>query len=254
MITVIRLAGPLLAWPSPAKYRHRQTEAGPTLSALQGLLAAAIGNTRSEPRPAWITEVAMAVRLDHPGSVLREFHTINPVDQSRYRLLTQRDRKKVRTVVTAEGGVRKDPVVTERYYRQDQTSVVFIDDPEGVAFHALSEPVFTLYAGRKACVLSFPVVLGQRTGTLEQALAATPSGARGTGPMEAILFSPPNELDAYKPTVSRPERPAGSVGDVYLMQDRYSVLVDPPRMASWLDALASLGPEGHPGGDAHVAV
>lgn len=250
MITVIRMAGPLLAWPSPSKYRHRQTEAGPTLSAIQGLFAAAAGITRDQVRPAWIQEVPTAVRLDRPGSVLREFHTVNPVNKASYRQLSRRDQSKVRTVAKATGLDHLVPVITERYYRQDQTALVFIDDPDGVAFEALNAPKFALYAGRKACALSFPFVLGRMSCSLEQALATTPSTAPADQTLEAVLFAPPEELAKYKEPVSRPERPAGRVGEQYLMQERHSVLVDPPRLGSWLDVLDTLMTKG---GD-HVAV
>ena len=242
MITVVRLAGPLLAWPSPAKYRHRHTEPGPTLSAVQGLLAAAAGVTRGAPRPSWVQDAALAIRLDCPGSVLLDYHTINPADRSRYRWLSSRDRSKVRTVVKASGGDHQDTISTERYYRQDQAVLVFIDDPDSAAYRALQHPTFTVFAGRKACVLSFPFVLGQVAAPLEVALGTVPTMASSERQIEGVLFHAPTMLTKYKEPVLRPERPSGPVGEGYQMQARHSVLVDPPRMASWMDVLESLRP------------
>ena len=115
MITIIRMAGPILAWPSPSKYRYRQTEAAPTLSSIQGILAAAAGITREQVRPDWIQNIQLAIRLDKPGSVLRDFHTINPANKSIYRQLSPRDRSKVRIVAKAGGTEHTVPVITERF-------------------------------------------------------------------------------------------------------------------------------------------
>jgi CRISPR system Cascade subunit CasD len=239
MITVVRLSAPILAWPSPSKYTHRFTEPMPTLSALQGILAAAAGVRRGQQIPEWISEATMAARADLPGSVLRDFHTINPPDRTRYHRLSAKDRLKVRTVVKADGAERVDPVITERYYRSDQTIVWFIDDPEEMAYAALSSPFFTIYAGRKACPLSFPLNLGRVPGSIEDALVAVPTTAPAGAPVEAVLFTP-TTLPHYRPVALRPEHPAGRVGESYAMQQRFSVLVDPPRVASWFDVISLL--------------
>lgn len=240
----------MLAWPSPSKYRYRQTEASPTLSAIQGLLAAAAGVARDQVRPTWVQDMSVAIRLDRPGSVLREFHTVNPVKRAGYRQLSGHDQLKLRTVVKGTGAEHQSPMITERYYRQDQTVLVFLDDPSGVALEVLTAPKFTLYAGRKACVLSFPFVLGQMLCSLEQALKTAPSTAPANQSLEAVLFAPPIELTRYKEPVFRPERPAGRVGEHYLTQERHTVLVDPPRRGSWFEVLDVL----MSGGTDHVAV
>ena len=250
MITVIRIAGPMLTWPSPSKYRFRQTEAGPTLSAIQGLLASAMGVVRDQARPAWIENMSVAIRLDRPGSVIRDYHTINPVKRTAYRQLSRHDQLKLRMVVKGNGADHRSPVITERYYRQDQAILLFFDDPSGNAFQAFTNPKFALYAGRKACVLSFPFLLGRTLGSLEHALISVPSVTPANqNYLEAVLFAPPTELTRYKETVSRPERPAGRVGENYLMQERYTVLVNPPRLNSWWEVLDTF----KTGGTAHVA-
>jgi hypothetical protein len=209
---------------------------------VHGLLAAAAGVTRDQVRPAWIRDAQLAVRVDRPGSVLRDFHTINPPDRDRYARLSSHDQDKVRTVVKASGAEHTVPVVTERYYRQDQAVVVFVEDPDQAVYDILNSPAFTLYAGRKACTLSFPFVLGCTTVDLESALAEVPTTAPAGGKLEAVLFTEPQRLPVYKEPVFRPEMPAGRVAESYLMQARYSVLVDPPRVGSWFDVLDFLTP------------
>ena len=220
----------------------------PTLSALHGLLGAAAGIRRGDVVPDWIQSAHMAIRADYPGDVLRDFHTINPPDRARYFQLSDKDRQKVRTVVNADGAERGTPVITERFYRQDQTVTWFIDDPEGLVGEALQEPHFTIFAGRKACTLSFPLLLGRVAGDLESVVSSVPTTAPEGSPLEAIFFERPRTLVEFRPVVSRPERAAGPVGERYVAQERFSCLVDPVRVATWFDVMDLLTD-----GGSHVA-
>ena len=240
MILVVRLSAPMLAWPSASRFRHRLTEAVPTMSALQGILAAAAGVRREDSRPSWISEANMAVRLDLPGSVQRDFQTINPSDQARYWQLSARDQDKVRTVAKANGAEHDAPVITKRFYRQDQTVLWFIDDAEGKVQKALDAPVFNLYAGRKACPFSVPFQLGLVGGDLEDALSTFPTLAPPGVLVEGSLFAKPTKLAQFKVPERRADKPTGQVGLSYALQDRFSVLVDPPRAASWFEVVETL--------------
>ena len=235
MLTIAHISAPLLAWPSPSRYRYRYTETSPTLSAIHGLLSAAAGVRRGESRPDWVTGTSMAIRLDRQGSVLRDFHTINPADKQRYRALSEKDKKRVRVVVTADGVENRTPVVTERFYRQDQTVMLFLEDNNSKLLEVLSSPRFALFAGRKACPLSFPFVLGQAELGLEEALSIVPS-AGPIGKLDATLFTNPKELVAVRRR-SAPERPTGPVAESYALQERYGVLVDPPRVSSVFEVI-----------------
>jgi CRISPR system Cascade subunit CasD len=245
VITVLRMAGPNMAWPSASKYRYRHTESSPTLSVIHGLLAAAAGISRNDARPPWIEDIKVAVRLDQPGSVFRDFHTINPIAKERYFQLSEQDRKKLRMVKKGSGDEHKRPIVTERYYRQDEAVMVFLDDPSKNCLSVLSKPKFALYAGRKACVFSFPFIMGQVSGNLEQALMETPTASQVDQALEAVLFERPHQLPYYKKLTSRPERPAGLVGEEYLTQGRYSVQVKPPQLKSWFEVLEKIKGSGH---------
>lgn len=224
---VLRLAAPLSAWGADSKYRSRTTRPDPSYSAIVGLLAAAAGVRRGDPLPPWLREVEFAIRVDAPGTVLRDFHTINPPDFTRYSWLSSADQRKVRTVVSADGATRNDPVVTSRFYRQDAVYLVFIADPTGEVMAALQAPKFALYAGRKSCTLTFPIIAGVSTLPIEEAVIAWPRERSGGAVLEACMFTEPQghpvirEEDLF-------DRPAASG---FAKGRRYYFHVDPPNAA-----------------------
>jgi CRISPR system Cascade subunit CasD len=195
---VVRIAAPLMAWGDQSKYRSRLTRPDPTYSAIQGLLAAAAGVPRGAKRPQWVQGAQFAVRVDAPGRVLRDYHTINPPDTARYNWLSGRDRKKIRTVVKADGNTHKDTVQTERFYREDAAYTLFITDPSGEVEAALTDPKFTLFAGRKSCVLSFPLILDRIDSDLETAAERYPRQRPGDGSLDVVLFTRPVRLSVIR--------------------------------------------------------
>ena len=68
---VLRLAGPLQSWGSSSQFNRRETDDRPTKSGVIGLLAAAQGRRRSDPIED-LVDVKLAVRVDQPGSLLRD--------------------------------------------------------------------------------------------------------------------------------------------------------------------------------------
>lgn len=175
-ILVFRMASPLLSWSHDAKYRHRYTREDPTFSAIIGFMAAAAGVGRNGKFPQWladiVTERQVAVRVDAPGALLRDYHTINPVPIAKYRWLSDEamaqilkkknikgDERVVSIVRKADGKTHPTPVITERYYRQNAAYTIFVNDPTGEAERSLLSPVWAYYAGRKSCTLTFPMVL-----------------------------------------------------------------------------------------------
>lgn len=134
------------AWGTGSRFTTRQTALAPSKSGVLGLICAALGRRRDEPVDD-LAELRFAVRVDHPGSVLRDFHTAGS-DTGVYR---------------ASGGVGKpDPVVSSRYYLQDASFLVAI---EGLAStlaaveEALRAPRWPLYLGRRGCPPAGPVYL-----------------------------------------------------------------------------------------------
>ncbi|WP_322942556.1 type I-E CRISPR-associated protein Cas5/CasD [Actinacidiphila yeochonensis] len=147
-VLVLRLAAPLQSWGGPSRYNRRDTLSQPTKSGVLGMLAAADGRSRE----ASITDLLglrLGVRVDQPGSLLRDYHTVSD----------HRDVPMLAAKVDARGAQKKtSPAkytgVTQRTYLQDAVFVVALRGPaqllEGLE-HAVRHPVFPLSLGRRSC-------------------------------------------------------------------------------------------------------
>ncbi len=71
---LLRLAAPLQSWGVASKFDTRDTAREPTKSGVIGLLAAALGRSRTESLDD-LKELRFGVRIDQPGTFLRDFHT-----------------------------------------------------------------------------------------------------------------------------------------------------------------------------------
>ena len=126
----IRLAGPLQSYGNEATFARRTSGDYPSKSAVVGMLAAALGYRRADPRIAALNELAFAVRIDQPVRVLTEFQTIEWKKGTRK--LSYRDLLQDAVFVAAVGS----------------------DDDELIASlaAALKHPRFQLFLGRRANV------------------------------------------------------------------------------------------------------
>lgn len=88
---LLHLHGPLQAWGARSRFNSRSTEPAPTKSAVIGLLAAALGRPRGTVI-ADLAELVLTVRVDRPGRVLRDFHTVGAAYRPGQRLLRAQDR------------------------------------------------------------------------------------------------------------------------------------------------------------------
>lgn len=154
---VLRLAGPLQAWGSTSQFNRRDTDELPTKSGVVGLLAAALGRRRSDEIDDLIG-LDLGVRIDQPGTLLEDYHTVSTLDGSH--LLS--------ASVNAKGAQKptsppKKTHVTRRYYLQDAVFVAAVSAHDPALLVALAEavrrPVFPLALGRRACVPTQPVLL-----------------------------------------------------------------------------------------------
>ncbi|MBR7675594.1 type I-E CRISPR-associated protein Cas5/CasD [Streptomyces daliensis] len=71
---MLQLAGPLQSWGAASRYSRRSTESAPTKSGVLGLLAAAQGRSRTAD-PSDLAALRFGVRIDQPGTRVRDFHT-----------------------------------------------------------------------------------------------------------------------------------------------------------------------------------
>jgi len=170
-VLVLRLAGPLQSWGDHSPFNRRETRSEPTKSGVIGLLAAAAGRSREEPLGEFL-DLQMGVRVDQPGSLLRDYHTVSDY----------RGRPLPQAGVTAKGVQKptspaKYTHVTQRYYLQDAVFVAAVTGPAALieALHdAVVRPAFPLALGRRSCVPTQPIRLGLRTGTLQEVLSQEP--------------------------------------------------------------------------------
>ena len=134
---LLRLAAPLQAWGSNAKFERRGTERAPTKSGVIGMLAAALGRRREEPVDD-LLHLHFGVRVDQEGVLLRDYHT------------ARRD---------------KLAYVTHRYYLSDAIFLVGLEGDDtwlAQLDYALRHPVFPLFLGRRSCPPAGQVSLGIR--------------------------------------------------------------------------------------------
>ncbi|MEU9737173.1 type I-E CRISPR-associated protein Cas5/CasD [Streptomyces sp. NPDC048002] len=151
----LRLAGPLQSWGASSRFTRRTTESAPTKSAVIGLLAAAAGLQRDDDRAlAPLAGLRFAVRIDQPGTRIRDFHTAHhPVSGASMPL-------------------------SERFYLADAVFVAALEGDHALlaSLHAaLLNPVYPPFLGRRSCPPAGPVELAlHEDARLEDVLAGLP--------------------------------------------------------------------------------
>ena len=125
----IRLAGPLQSWAGPAiTGNFVRTEPRPTRSGLVGLLAGACGYGRGE-YPEWLTQLHFQIREDNRGTLVDDFHTINPRDteeEFRSRLLLAMGQRPTKKLLNSTPDGQGLTAITERTYIADGEFIVQI--------------------------------------------------------------------------------------------------------------------------------
>lgn len=146
---VLRLEGPLQAWSAQGKLGIRDTEREPTKSGVLGLVGAAMGMPRDDDATlATLRALTMAVRVDRPGSLLRDFHTAGG---GRFR------GEAYFTFGT------KSCIPTDRYYLQEASFVAALEGDRALVERiaaALRSPRWPLFLGRRSCPPATPVLMG----------------------------------------------------------------------------------------------
>jgi CRISPR system Cascade subunit CasD len=154
-VLALRLAGPLQSWGASSRFTLRTTESAPTKSGVIGLLAAAAGIERGDDaRLVPLAALRFGVRIDQPGTRIRDFHTAHH----------------------AVTGVSMP--LSERYYLADAVFVAAVEGEHQLLaglYDALRNPVYPPFLGRRSCPPSQPVELGlHENGHLEDVLATVP--------------------------------------------------------------------------------
>ncbi|MEU7090080.1 type I-E CRISPR-associated protein Cas5/CasD [Streptomyces achromogenes] len=151
----LRLAGPLQSWGASSRFTRRTTESAPTKSGVVGLLAAAAGIERGDDaRLASLAGLRFGVRVDQPGTRIRDFHTAH------------------------RGVTGASMPLSERFYLADAVFVAALEGDHALLTSlddALRTPAYPPYLGRRSCPPTEPVGLGLYEDTrLEDVLTRVP--------------------------------------------------------------------------------
>ena len=149
---IFRLSGPMTAFGDITVGERRSIWNAPSKSAVLGLVAGALGIVRDDAASLGALEVGLGfgVRVDAPGTPLRDYHTAQaPRARKNARWRTRRDELADKDELNT--------VLSERLYRLEAAATVALwrkaaDAPLLEPFgEALTRPHFTPYLGRKAC-------------------------------------------------------------------------------------------------------
>ncbi|MBZ8178372.1 type I-E CRISPR-associated protein Cas5/CasD [Corynebacterium poyangense] len=163
--TFIRLAGPVQSWAGPSiTGNFVRTEPVPTYTALQGLVAGACGFKRGQWED-WVQQLTFSVRVDRPGTLIDDFHTIAPHEDEmafKSRLLGAMGKRPADKMLKLTPDGQGSTSISQRTYLSDAEFLIQVtspNHPDKVAT-ALRNPQFSTYLGRKAFTPSFPFYLG----------------------------------------------------------------------------------------------
>lgn len=181
---ILRLAGPLQSWGEHSAFTTRDTQPFPTRSGLIGMFAAAKGYRRGADLTEF-DDLEITVRIDRPGVMIRDFHTIGGGDPHH-------------SPRTADGKRRtpgKGTIVTHRYYLSDAAFTVAVAGPDDTIdqlAQALTRPWWQPYLGRRSCPPDQPVLLRTAvTDPLHELRHRVPINHARRPSIDVVLENPP---------------------------------------------------------------
>lgn len=146
---LLRLAGPLQSWGMAGQFFLRDSHTQPTKSGVLGMVAACLGRPRGSDI-ADLVGLRMGVRVDQPGVLMSDYHTISRTDGT--------------TLPTASGRKKSDKTaVTERWYLADAVFLVTLTGVRSLLERiadAVDHPVYAPVLGRRCCVPTGRLNLG----------------------------------------------------------------------------------------------
>lgn len=171
---VLRLAGPMQSWGTDSRFTYRETRLEPSKSGVVGLLCAALGKPKFDawgkpideeedredcPSLSRLAGLKMGVRVDRPGTLLKDYHTVGGAYWH-----DAKDKNSPRRygVLTADGGLTT--TLSHRFYLADAIFLIGLESRDArdeaileLLHQKLRQPVWQLCLGRKAFVPSEPV-------------------------------------------------------------------------------------------------
>ena len=155
---IFQLYGPMVSWGEIAVGGTRRSALHPSRSAILGIVAAALGIKREaeEVLDELGRSLSIAARVDAPGTLLTDFHTIQvPKQDRRASYLT---RKEEMNAPSEKIGT----ILSSREYRCDAYSLIAICLRDGrmtlqQIVEALRNPTFHIFLGRKSSPPALPL-------------------------------------------------------------------------------------------------
>jgi CRISPR system Cascade subunit CasD len=206
----LRLEGPLQSWGLRARWGERDTADAPTKSGIIGLLGCALGYRRDDLRLRQLSdELWLGVRVDRPGTLLRDYHTtgggrygdtVHTGGGTRLHdqpyaggVLSAEVDSKGRIKVKINAGTKEPETDTsERYYLADASFLAALQGPAALITElaeALQNPIWPCFLGRKSCVPAHPIFVGVGDyASLREALASQPPHDRPVVPPLRLLL------------------------------------------------------------------
>lgn len=150
--------GPFAAFGSIAVGEIRGISSSPAKSAILGLVAGALGVDRFDDQVHRNLAEAytLAVRMDAPGCILRDFHTIQSSRPGKGVVPNTRREE-------LESGAAINTITSRRDYLNDAACMVCLKANYSPPYTledlvlALDQPVYMPYIGRKSCPLGLPL-------------------------------------------------------------------------------------------------
>lgn len=156
---IFTLAAPQASFGRAGPVETRGSMPMPTRSALLGLLGASLGIRRDDATAldALASDVRFACRVERPGRLLRDYHTVQTPSQSLLKKAPHHTRRDELAFPASD----LNTVLSTREYHEDFCATVGLrsNDVQSLSRYAqaLTEPRFVLYVGRKACVPAWPL-------------------------------------------------------------------------------------------------
>lgn len=155
---LLKFSGPLQSWGTGSHFETRHTDAYPSKSGVIGMVAAGLGYRRDEDEKiSRLNNLGFAVRIDQPGEILRDYHTV----------------KKYK-----DNGSIERTYVTNRYYLQDAVFVVALCSEEEEMIEkvevAVTHPYFSQFLGRRSTPPTMDLFLGKENKDAITALKECP--------------------------------------------------------------------------------
>lgn len=140
---LLKLKGPMQSWGTSSHFETRNTDYYPSKSAVIGIIAASFGYRRDqEQKIKELNELDFALRVDQPGTLLRDYH------------IAQKYKKT---------GEFERTYVTNRYYMEDAVFVAAIshanDQQVEEIYEALQHPYFSPFMGRRSCPVPLDFII-----------------------------------------------------------------------------------------------